>query len=433
MGMPLRSWLNIPKGSHFSLANIPFGIISHESQPTPRPAVAIGGYALDLEVFTAENGFQNLSTIQPHSSVFSQPTLNAFAALGRPIHDVVRKYIQSVFLQETPYPDVLKNNTKLQKSCLIPLEQAKMHLPMQIGDYTDFFAGLNHAFNCGVIFRGAANALQPNYKYLPVGYHGRASSVVVSGTPIRRPRGQILENPTAEIKKPILSPCRRLDMELELAAFVCKPNTMGDPVSIEHAENHLFGVVLMNDWSARDVQAWESVPLGPFNAKNFGTTISAWVVLASALEPFRTKGLENDADVLGYLKEVRTDNVFNMKLEVDLKTETGASTTITRTNAKNLLFSFPQMIAHHTVTGCPMNTGDLLGSGTISGNDVGSHGSLLEQTGGGKQKIKLSGGEERMFIEDGDEIVMRGWCGDEEDALVGFGECTGKILPAYSV
>jgi len=255
--MPLRSWLSIPKGSHFSLANIPFGIISHKSLPKPHPAIAIGDYALDLQAFTAEDGFRDLSTIQTHSSVFYQPTLNAFAALGRPMHDVVRKYIQSVLLQDTPYPEVLKNNEPLQKSCLIPLKEASMHLPMQIGDYTDFFAGLNHAFNCGVLFRGAANALQPNYKYLPVGYHGRASSVVVSGTPIRRPRGQILENPAAEVKNPVFSPSRRLDMELELAAFICKSNAMGDPVPIGDAENHLFGVVLMNDWSARDIQAWE--------------------------------------------------------------------------------------------------------------------------------------------------------------------------------
>jgi len=429
--MAMKSWLNIPKGSHFSLANIPFGIISHKASSTPHPAIAIGDYALDLQIFTAEDGFRDLSTIQPHSSVFSQPTLNAFAALGRPIHDVVRKYIQSVFLQETPYPEVLKNNSALQKSCLIALKDATMHLPMQIGDYTDFFAGMNHAFNAGCLFRGPANALQPNYKYLPVGYHSRASSVVVSGTPIRRPKGQILENPAAEVKKPILAPCRRLDMELELAAFICKPNDMGDPISIVKAEDHLFGVVLMNDWSARDIQAWEYVPLGPFNAKNFGTTVSPWVVLAAALEPFRTKGMENDTGPLDYLKEEHSDSVYDIKLEVDLKTESGNSSTITRTNGKNLLFSFPQMITHHSVTGCPMRVGDLLGSGTISGTEAGTHGSLLEQTEGGKQKIKIDGGEERMFLQDGDEVVMRGCCGDDEEALVGFGECTGKILPAH--
>ena len=315
----LRSWLSIPRGSHFSLANIPFGIISTASSKAPRVAVAIGDHALDLEVFAANNGFSALSTIQPHQAVFSQPTLNAFAALGRPIHSVVRKYIQSVFAEDTPYPEVLKTNPSLQKQAIYPLKEVQTHLPFKIGDYTDFYAGLNHAYNVGVLFRGPANALQPNYKHLPVGYHGRASSVVVSGTPIRRPNGQILENPTAEKKVPSFSPCRKLDIELELGAFVCKANNMGEPISIGEAEESLFGVVLMNDWSARDIQAWEYVPLGPFNAKNFGTTISAWVVLAEALEPFLAKGLENDSELLPYLREKKTDNVYDIKLQVDLK------------------------------------------------------------------------------------------------------------------
>lgn len=322
---PLRSWFNIPKGSHFSLANIPFGIISTSAKASPRVAVAIGDHVLDLDAFAANKGFSALSTIQPHQRVFSEGTLNAFAALGRPIHSVVRKYIQDVFLENTPHPDVLKTNTSLQNSALVPLKDVTTHLPFKIGDYTDFYAGLNHAFNVGVLFRGAANALQPNYKHLPVGYHGRASSVVVSGTPIIRPSGQILENPAAEVKKPIFSPCRRLDIELELGAFVCRNTKMGEPIPIDEAEQSLFGVVLMNDWSARDIQAWEYVPLGPFNAKNFGTTISAWVVLADALEPFLAKGLENDAEVLPYLKEKKAENVYDIKLQVDLKSKSTAA------------------------------------------------------------------------------------------------------------
>lgn len=231
----------------------------------------------------------------------------------------MRKYIQSVFAEDTPYPEVLKTNSPLQKQAIYPLKEVQTHLPFKIGDYTDFYAGLNHAYNVGVLFRGPANALQPNYKHLPVGYHGRASSVVVSGTPIRRPNGQILENPTAEKKVPSFSPCRKLDIELELGAFVCKANNMGEPISIGEAEESLFGVVLMNDWSARDIQAWEYVPLGPFNAKNFGTTISAWVVLAESLEPFLAKGLENDSELLPYLREKKTENVYDIKLQVDLK------------------------------------------------------------------------------------------------------------------
>lgn len=317
----LRSWFSIPRGSHFSLANIPFGIISTLSSPSPRVAVAIGDHALDLEAFAANNGFSGLSTIQPHQKVFSEGSLNSFAALGRPIHSVVRKYIQSVFIDESPYPDVLKNNSTLQKQVLVPLKDIKAHLPFRIGDYTDFFAGLNHAYNCGVIFRGPSNALQPNYKHLPVGYHGRASSVVPSGTPLRRPNGQTLPNPTAEKKVPVFGPCKKLDMELELGAFVCGSNPHGEPISIDKAEESLFGVVLMNDWSARDIQAWEYVPLGPFNAKNFGTTISTWVVLADALAPFKTKGQENDSEVLPYLKEKDEKNVYDINLEVDVKCE----------------------------------------------------------------------------------------------------------------
>jgi fumarylacetoacetase len=317
----LRSWFTIPRGSHFSLANIPFGIISTASSASPRVAVAIGDYALDLEAFAANNGFSALTTIQPHQAVFSQPSLNAFAALGRPIHSVVRKYIQSVFTAETPYPDVLKNNSVLQKQALIPLKEIKAHLPFRIGDYTDFFAGRNHAYNCGVIFRGPTNALQPNYNHLPVGYHGRASSVVPSGTPIRRPNGQILLNPTAEKKVPTFSPCNKLDIELELGAFVCGSNPQGQPIPIDKAEENLFGVVLMNDWSARDIQAWEYVPLGPFNAKNFGTTISTWVVLADALEPFKTKGLEFENEVLPYLKQKDEKTVYDINLEVDIKSK----------------------------------------------------------------------------------------------------------------
>ncbi|KAH9865602.1 hypothetical protein J1614_009187 [Plenodomus biglobosus] len=429
----LRSWFTIPRGSHFSLANIPFGVISTASHASPRVAVAIGDYALDLETFAANNGFSGLSTIQPHQSVFSQPSLNAFAALGRPIHSVVRKYIQSVFSEDTPYPSVLKENKDLQKQALVPLKDARAHLPFKIGDYTDFFAGLNHAYNCGVIFRGPTNALQPNYKHLPVGYHGRASSVVPSGTPIRRPNGQILLDPTAEKKVPAFAPCKKLDIELELAAFVCGSNEQGTPIPVDKAEENLFGVVLMNDWSARDIQAWEYVPLGPFNAKNFGTTISTWVVLADALAPFKTRGLENDSEVLPYLKEKDEKSVYDINLQVDLKTSSGNNTTISKINSKNLLWSFPQMLAHHTITGCPFQPGDLLGSGTISGNSPAEYGSLLEQSDNGKNAIALNGGEKRMFLEDGDEVTIRGVCGTDENALVGFGECVGRIEPALDL
>ena len=315
----MKSWLPISPQSHFSLANIPFGIISTKSKHRHVPAIAIGNYVLDLSEFASQNGFSSLPSVHPHEEVFSSPTLNAFAALGKSIHTAVRIYLQSVFLDATPFPKVLKENRSLRDAALIPSEDAIMHLPMTIGDYTDFYAGMNHAFNVGVLFRGAANALQPNYKHLPVGYHGRASSVVVSGTPIRRPNGQILTQQSADVKVPSFSACQKLDIELELGAFLCRGSNMGDPVSVDDAESYIFGLVLLNDWSARDIQAWEYVPLGPFNSKNFGTTISPWVVLTDALEPYRTQGLENDVDLLPYLREDKVRNMYDIKLEVDLK------------------------------------------------------------------------------------------------------------------
>lgn len=430
----MASWLQLPKNSPFSLANIPFGIITSAKVTSKVPAIAIGDYALNLSAFASAGGFSQLPAIQSQLGVFNQPTLNAFAALGRPVHRQVREYIQAVFRADTPFPQILKDNDALQKEALLPLSQVTNHLPMQIGDYTDFYAGLNHAYNVGVLFRGPDNALQPNYKHLPVGYHGRASSVITSGTAIHRPNGQILTNPTATPKVPEFSPCKKLDIELELAAFVCKPNELGKPVPIDQAEDHIFGLVLMNDWSARDIQAWEYVPLGPFNAKNFATSITPWVVLTDALEPFRTAGLEagNRDSLLPYLREKQAANAYDIDLEVEMTSKGGKATSISKTNAKNLLFSFPQMLAHHTITGCNMNPGDLLGSGTISGTEGQTQGSMLEQSNGGKNPIKLADGSERVFLQDGDSVTLRGMAG-KEGAYVGFGDCEGTILPAISL
>ena len=425
--MAPKSWLQIPASSNFSLANIPFGIISTSTRDQPRPAVAVGEHALHLEDFANGGGFSDLDV---DLSVFSKPTLNAFAALGRPVHRKVREYLQDIFAEESKYSQLLKENSGLQKSCLFPLESVKMHLPMQIGDYTDFFAGKNHAFNVGTMFRGPENALNPNYTHIPVGYHGRASSIVVSGTPITRPNGQILLDPA--IKKPTLSPCKRLDIELELGAFLCKDNDMGTPVPIAEAEDSIFGIVLLNDWSARDIQTWEYVPLGPFNAKNFGTTISPWVVTMDALEPFRTTGIKNDTQILPYLQE-KKESLFDIRLSVGLGATDQAVTNILNSNGKHLLFSFPQMLAHHSIGGCPMRVGDLLGSGTISGTEPGSQGSLLELSKGGKETIKLEGGAERTFLQDGDTVVLKGVCGTEETGLVGFGECRGTIRASPKV
>ncbi|CRK33491.1 hypothetical protein BN1708_001168 [Verticillium longisporum] len=427
----MKSWLPIPVSSHFSLKNIPFGIISTASNAHHRPAVAVGEHVLDLSAFTSGAGFSKLAPeLQSNTSVFAQPTLNAFAALGRPYHRAIRQYLQDVFREDTPYPELLKTNDTLRQTALVALGDAQTHLPLSIGDYTDFFAGRNHAFNVGTLFRGPANALQPNYHHLPVAYHGRASSVVVSGTPLHRPWGQALPAPGATT--PVFRPSARLDIELEMGMFVSRGNALGAPVAVADVEDSIFGYVLMNDWSARDIQQWEYVPLGAFNAKNFGTSISAWVVLADALEPFRTRGLENETPLQAYLQEDRTDNILDVQLEVSVTTAKGHTTKLTKTSSKNLLWSWPQMLAHHTISGCNLRAGDLFGSGTVSGFDAGTHGSFLEQTQGGKVAIQLEGGEERKFVEDGDTITITGWAGSVEGELVGFGECVGQILPAVA-
>jgi fumarylacetoacetase len=310
--------------SDFSLANIPFGIISTADDPAPHAAVAIGSYALDLKVLSAGIDLsQVFPGINAHTlaEAFSQPTLNAFAAMGRAVHRQVRAGIQDLLSTTTTQPSLLRDDTSLRVKALIPQSAVKMYLPMAIGDYTDFYAGYHHAYAVGVMFRGPDNALQPNYLHLPVGYHGRASSVVVSGTPVHRPVGQILLDPTATPKQPVTVPSRKLDIELELGCFIARGNEMGTAVSVGEADEHIFGYVLLNDWSARDVQTWEYMPLGPFNGKNFATTISPWVVLADALEPFRARGIENATELQGYLRKGREESVFDIRLEVDLTSE----------------------------------------------------------------------------------------------------------------
>ena len=319
--MAAQSWISISPDSHFSLANIPFGIISIPPSEVPHVAIAIGDFALDLALFACHDGFAGLPSIHLNLNVFAQPTLNDFAALGRQVHGQVRAYLKDVLSHQTAHSHVLKDNASLRDLALHRREAVRMHLPMQIGDYTDFYAGLNHAYNVGVLFRGPTNALQPNYTHLPVGYHGRASSVVVTGTPVRRPWGQSLQNPAADPKVPVFGPCQKLDFELELGAFVSRKNSLGEPVLPAQAEESIFGYVLMNDWSARDIQAWEYVPLGPFNSKNFATTISAWVVLADALEPFRAKGLPHKTKLSSYLVEARPDTAYDIALEVNLASE----------------------------------------------------------------------------------------------------------------
>ena len=422
------SWLKIDPESPFSLSNLPFGIFSTSSSPSPRPAIAIGDYALDLAQLHLGGTFSQDDVLQTSSQAFLEPTLNDFAALGRPLHQRFRLYIRELLLQDTAYPALLKENDSLRTQALFALHSINMHLPLAIGDYTDFYAGRNHAHNLGVLLRGYDNALQPNYLHLPVGYHGRASSVQVSGSSFRRPSGQTLAEPGA--KTPIFGPSKKLDMELEIAAFLCRPNDQGSPVDVNKAESHIFGFVLMNDWSARDIQAWEYVPLGPFNSKNFATTISPWIVLADAMEPFRTRLKDSPDNLLPYLRQTREKTGYDIDLSVDLVAN-GQCYQISNANAKYLCYSFEQMVAHHSITGCPLRTGDLFGSGTISGEHEKSLGSLMEITRNGKQSLSLGNGVSRTFLEDGDEIVITGKAG-EPGAFVGFGPCRAAILPALT-
>ncbi|KAK9368820.1 hypothetical protein V1509DRAFT_621556 [Lipomyces kononenkoae] len=422
-----QSWLAMPADSHFSLRNIPFGIISTASDPRHRPAIAIGNYALDLLEFSRGGGFQQAGFT--NLEVFENSTLNAFAALGQQAHRLVRLYIQDIFTSGGPYPDLLEENLLLRERALIPLSAIQNHLPLDIGDYTDFYVGRNHAYNCGVILRGPENALNRNYYHTPIAYHGRASSVVVSGTPVKRPVGQILPDATATV--PVLEPCRRLDYELELAAFIGSGNKLGERIKVDDAEQHIFGYVIMNDWSARDIQAWEYVPLGPFTAKNFATSISPWVVTPDALEPFKTQPLARPAQaapVLPYLAASKQQTVYDIKLQVEYKTAEGDSAVISRVSSKFLLFSFAQMIAHHTVTGANLRPGDLIASGTISGQDSDSYGSLLEKSQGGKLSFVI-GQSTRKFLQNGDTVTFMGAADDNSGGgLVGFGEVTGTIL-----
>lgn len=320
----LKTWVaDVDPNSDFSLANIPFGIVTTPDDPAPHAATAIGANILDLKVLSQQPDFATIfPSLADHSHVFAQSSLNAFAALGRPVHKAVRATIQDLLSESTKHAAFLKDNASLQAQALLPLNKVKMHLPMEIGDYTDFYAGYEHAFRVGSMWRGPANALQPNYLHLPVGYHGRASSIVVSGTPIVRPRGQIIIDPNAEgPKKPELLASRRLDIELEFGCFVSRGNEQGTAMDVNRVEDdNVFGFVLVNDWSARDIQNWEYVPLGPFNGKNFATTISPWIVTPDALEPFRAPGIQlpDRPEILEYLKEDRKDNMYDLQATVDL-------------------------------------------------------------------------------------------------------------------
>ena len=413
----MKSWIEIANNSDFSIHNIPFGI--YKSAHGPRVATAIGDYVVDLFELNAAGLFSHFNI---PNEVFKSAYLNDFITLGKTTTNGVRLRLQALFSDENTE---LKDNQALRDAAMWPMNITEMMLPVQIGDYTDFYSSEDHATNVGKMFRDPANALLPNWKHLPVGYHGRSSSIVISGTPIHRPKGQTKLD-TEEL--PTFGPSKRLDFELEMAFIVGKETQLGDTITTADADKYIFGMVIFNDWSARDIQKWEYVPLGPFLAKNFGSSISPWVVTMEALEPFRTKGTVQDPKVLPYL-EYQGEKNIDINLEVLLTPPNGTENTISQSNYKYMYWTMEQQLAHHTVNGCNVRVGDMMASGTISGPEQTSFGSMLELSWGGKNALTLNDGTERRFIEDGDTITMRAYA-VHNDKRVGFGEVKATILPA---
>ena len=405
----LKSFVEYEEDSHFPIQNLPLGIF--EEQGKTRVGVRIGEMVLDLALLEQRGFFPSLP------GLFNTSTLNPFLAMGHPAWTKVRATVSRLLRADEVE---LRDNTELHNKALIPADKVTMHLPVAIGDYTDFYSSREHATNVGTMFRGKENALMPNWLHLPVAYHGRSSSVVLSGTPIRRPKGQVQPG---DQENPVLTASRLLDFELEMGFFIGPGSKLGHPVPVNSAPEHIFGMVLVNDWSARDIQKWEYQPLGPFTAKNFATSISPWVVSLDALEPFRCDGPEQVPPPLPYL-QVKGDPAYDIKLEVYLQ-----NSRISSSNFKYMYWNIQQQLAHHTITGCNINPGDLMASGTISAPEEGGYGSLLELSWKGTKTIRLENGEQRKFLQDGDTVRLTGWC-QGQGYRVGFGEVTGKILPA---
>jgi fumarylacetoacetase len=415
----LRSFLDVATDSPFPIQNLPYGVFRRDKDGPGTIGVAIGEYVLDLKVVDDFGGIDTPALAG--TEVFQRPNLNDFMALGKSAWDEARECIQRLLRADEPF---LRDHPQLRELALVRQMQVEMMLPAVIGDYTDFYSSKEHATNVGVMLRGPDNALQPNWLHLPVAYHGRSSSIVVSGADVRRPHGQTRAD---HAEAPTFGPTGSLDFELEMGCFVGPGNPLGRPVPVGQAASHLFGMVLVNDWSARDIQRWEYVPLGPFLAKNFATSISPWVVPFAALEPFRCAGPGQQPTPLPYLR-TSGDQAFDIHLEVWLETAAGEKQLISRSNFKHLYWNVCQQLAHHTSNGCNLRPGDLLASGTISGPTPDSYGSLLELAWKGTRPLTL-GKEKRTFLADGDRLTLTGWCQGPR-YRVGFGEVTGRILPA---
>ncbi|MBR1236950.1 fumarylacetoacetase [Bradyrhizobium sp. AUGA SZCCT0182] len=414
----LKSFIPVDPASDFPIQNLPYGVFSAKDGLAPRVGVAIGDYVLDLWQLAQDC---RIDVVEP--GVFANASLNAFMALGPEVWSRTRARISELLRHDHPE---LRDNEKLRQRTLAPMADVTLHLPIAVSGYTDFYSSKEHATNVGVMFRGKDNALQPNWLHMPIGYNGRASTVVVSGTKVRRPRGQ-LKPPTADV--PSFGPCKRLDFELEMGVVIGQASAIGEMLTEKQAEEMIFGFVILNDWSARDIQQWEYVPLGPFQAKAFATSISPWVVTREALEPFRVQGPAQDPQPLEYLRQAQPNN-YDMQLDVALRAGSmNAAAGICHTNFKYMYWSSVQQLVHHASSGCAMNVGDLLGSGTISGPEKDQRGSLLEISWNGTEPVELPGGVKRTFLEDGDSLVMRGWC-QGDGYRVGFGEVEGTITPA---
>ncbi|MFG6499818.1 fumarylacetoacetase [Sulfitobacter sp. 1A13191] len=410
----MTSWVESANSAttDFPLNNLPYGVFS-TNQLEARCGVAIGDQILDMAALE-EEGLITLA----EEPVFDVPYWNDVMDLGPTAWASLRSRLIELLSADAPDQAAVAPH-------LVPMEAAQLHMPMMVSEYTDFYAGKHHATNVGTMFRGAKNALPPNWLHIPIGYNGRASTVVVSGTEITRPNGQ-LKAPEAEA--PHFGPCQKLDIELEMGAIVGTSTEMGQPIRIDAADEMIFGYVLLNDWSARDIQAWEYQPLGPFQAKAFATSISPWIVTRDALEPFRTATPAREKDLLPYLRESKP-GLYDIDLSVMLQPEGGEAEEIARTNYREMYYSAAQQLTHHASSGCAMNAGDLLGSGTISGPEKSQRGSLLELSWGGKEPVTLADGSTRSFVEDGDTLTLTGHA-QGDGFRVGFGRCTGKVRPA---
>jgi fumarylacetoacetase len=414
----LTSWIDVPEDSDFSIHNIPFGVFKTASLP-PRCCTAIGGYVVDLVVLADHGYFSRIHL----ALMFRSPHLNDFIGLGKEFTIKVRERIIELFSHDN---HELQDNKDLHPFVFYKHSDVTMMLPVKVGDYTDFYSSKEHATNVGAMFRDPANALLPNWKHLPVAYHGRASSIVISNTPVIRPQGQFKKNKDDVL--PTFGPTQALDYELEMGFVIGKNSALGERIPVAKADDYIFGFLLFNDWSARDIQSWEYVPLGPFLAKNFMSSASPWIVTTEALAPYKTKGPTQDVPVLPYLRDEGDFN-YDIELEIEIRSDGGEPECISRTNFKYMYWNVRQQLAHHTVNGCNVNIGDVMASGTISGTTRDSAGCLLEQTRNGQEPLTLKDGTTRKFLHDGDTVIMKGFA-KKEGRRVGFGEVIGKVIPA---